>query len=216
MTAQELSIGGAGQPMNSAGSSEVRQTESRNRVAGLLLFVALLAALAAAGWGVLSSLGDRDEVPARVGEPVAVSGGVLSVDSVAPESMAPMQMGKFSASGMNMSGAGMDMAPEGQRRFTVEVTLAAGEASSLAYSADDFRISGDGLEVSGPYRDQLAGESLSPESAVSGTLVFQVPDKAKNLMLSFDDGRQVALDLPPASGDHGHSSGGGQGGGHDH
>lgn len=178
----------------------------RKKVARLLLFAALLAALAIAGWGVYSSVGNQDEIPARIGEPVAVSGGAMTVDSVAPESMAPMQASKFSASGMNMSGMGMDMAPEGKRRFTVETTLAAGADSGLAYSADDFRVSGSGLGSVAPLRDQLEGESLSAGSAVSGTLVFQVPDEANDLMLSYEGGQPVALDLGPGGGGHGHTS----------
>lgn len=48
-----------------------------------------------------------------VGEVAEVPGGLLRVDAVLPEHMAPLQMGKFSQSGMNMSGMGVDMVPEG-------------------------------------------------------------------------------------------------------
>lgn len=202
MTTRQLYLGEAYGPAKTDGFGEARSPERRRKVAGFLLFAALLGALVVAGWGVLSSLGNRDEVPARLGEPVALPGGALVVDGVTPESMAPMQTSKFSASGMNMPAMGMDMAPEGYRRFTVEVTLAAGEAASLAYSAEDFRVSGNGTKTVAPLRDQLEGASLPAGSEISGTLVFQVPDEAKNLTLSYRGGQPVALDLGPKSGGH--------------
>ena len=119
--------------------------------------------------------------------------------------MAPMQSDKFAASGMNMSSMGMDMAPEGQRRFTVGVTLAAGKSGGLDYSAEDFQIEGEGIEKSVPIRDQLEGETVSSGGAISGNLVFQIPEDASDLTLSFKESRPVALDLPPASEEGVHS-----------
>lgn len=186
-------------------SAEKEPSRRRPLIAGALLFVATLAAIAVGGWGLLASLASPAP-PAAVGEAVEVpGGGLLRVDGVTPEHMAPMKMNKFGASGMSMQSTGMDMAPEGFRRFTVDVSLAAREGGSFSYSAKDFTLSGERVEETAPLRHQLEAGTLASGSATSGALVFQVPEEASNLMLSFGDGRQpVALDLAP---DKGHSHG---------
>ncbi len=196
--------------------SSARTGARRTKTAGFFLAVLTLAVLAAGGWGLLSSL--SAEVPsraARVGEPVEVPGGSLLVGSVTPEHMAPMQSKKFAASGMGMSSMGMDMAPEGQRRFAVDVTLAA-ERGDLSYSPEDFRISGKGMnKEAGPIRSQLDAGTIAAGGAISGTLVFQAPQEASALMLSFgEEGPKVALDLKPDAESNGHAHGGGHSHGH--
>lgn len=166
----------------------------RSLFGGIFLAVAVLAALVARGWGVVSSL-TAEAPPARIGEPVEAGAGLVRVDAVTPEHMAPMQKGKFAASGMSMSSMGMDMAPEGYERFAVDVTLIA-ENGDLSYSPKDFRLSAEGAKEHGPVRDQLAEGTIAEGSAVSGILVFQAPEKARNLTLTFDEGRKIALDLP--------------------
>ena len=201
---------------NPAIPAPVGAAKGRARAANLLLLAAVVAALAAGVWGLISLLG-TEAPPARVGEAVEVSGGVVAVDKVTPEHMAPMQSSKFSAGGMNMSSMGMDMAPEGYERFAVFVTLAADEDGDLAYSSEDFRVSGEGMKEDGPVRSELEVGTIPAGSAVSGNLVFQAPEEAKELKLSFDGGRSVALDLGPAAGNSGHSHGGQpENGGHDH
>jgi Domain of unknown function (DUF4352) len=188
----------------------------RARGANVLLLAAVVAALAAGVWGVISSLG-TEAPPARVGEAVEVSGGSFVVDRVTPEHMAPMQSSKFSAGGMNMSSMGMDMAPEGYERFAVVVTLAADEDGALSYSPEDFRVSGGGMKEDGPVRSELDASTIPAGSAVSGNLVFQAPEEASKLRLSLDGGRSVALDLEQVAGDSGHAHGGQlEGDGHDH
>ena len=177
-----------------------------------------MAVLAAGGWGVISSL-NAESPPAGVGDAVGVPGGLLVVDKVTPERMAAMQTGKFANAGMSgMSSMGMDMAPEGQQRFVVDVTLAA-ESADLSYSPDDFRISGKGIKESGPVRHQLDAGTLPVGGAISGSLVFQAPVEAKELTLSFGDEEQkVALNPNPAGESHEHSHGGAppEGDGHSH
>ena len=168
-----------------------------------ILVLAVVAALAAGGWGLVSSLAG-EAPPARMGEAAAVPGGTLRVEKVMPEHMAPMKMGKFGQQGMNMAMPNMDMAPDGYTRFTVNVTLEA-RGGELAYAPEDFRLSGEGFETDGPVRSQLGQGAIPDGSAVSGNLVFQAPEKAEGLTLEFDDGRQVALDLPAGKGEsHGH------------
>ena len=171
---------------------------SKHRARAVRIFVSLvtLTALLAGGWGFLSSFG-AEAVPSRVGEMVEVRGGLFRVDKVAPGNMQPAhEEGKPAESGTSMPGSGMDMAPEGQRSFTLDVTLIAREGD-LPYSGDRFRLSGEGIKESGPVRNQLNAGTVPQGSAVSGSLVFQAPEEAKGLRLSFDGGTPVALDLEP-------------------
>ena len=170
---------------------------------GLILVLAVAAALAAGGWGAISSLtGERP--PAPVGESVAVPDGLFRVEGVTPEHMAPMKMGKFGQQGMNMAMPNMDMAPDGYERFAVNVTLEA-RGAGLDYAPTDFRLSGEGVRDHEPIRSQLGEGAVPNGSAVSGNLVFQAPEDAKNLKLEFDGGRAVALNAPAGEGGgHGH------------
>ena len=170
----------------------------RALIGGLILALAVLVALVAGGWGLVSSL-TGEEPPARSGEAATVPGGALLVEKVAPEHMASMQMGKFGQQGMNMAMPNMDMALDGYTRFSVDVTLGA-RGGELAYASEDFRLSGEGFKTDGPVRSQL-GEGVVPDgSAVSGNLVFQTPKDAKGLTPEFDGGRPVALGLPAQEG----------------
>jgi hypothetical protein len=168
-------------------------------IAGVVLAVQLIARGAAAA------------EPAQLGEMVELPGGLLRVDQVTPETMAPMHAGNFGKSGMNMSGMGVDMTPEGYRRFTVEFTVAAEARGGLQFAPEQFHVTGSGMEVATPLRSQL-GDQFAPQgSAFTGSLVFQVPDKASNLVLSLDDSSQpISLDLPTADDHHDHDDG------HDH
>lgn len=188
-----------------AATRGARRRGARARVASAALVLGVAASLAVGGWGVFSSLG-AGVAPARVGEAVEVPGGLVRVDRVAPEHMAQMQADKFAASGMNMSSMGMDMAPEGQRRFTVDVALAA-EGGDLGFFAEEFRITGKDMKETGPIRDGLEGKTVPAGGVVSGSLVFQVPEKASGIELSFDGGRPVALNLPAAKAGEGHGHG---------
>jgi hypothetical protein len=143
--------------------------------------------------------------PARVGETVTVPGGLLRLDRVAPEQMAPMQAGNFAGSGMNMSGMGMDMAPQGYRRFTVELTLAGQARGGLRYTADQFTVAGTDLPETGTYRHWLGNGTVPAGSAVAGSLLFQVPESADQVLLSFRGAEQAfVLDLGPNA--HGHGA----------
>ena len=192
----------------------------RAAVGHALLSAGVAFALSAGAWGTFASIG-AEPPAAKIGGWVDASGGLLRVDRVAPESMAAMQMGKFAEQGMSMGSAtGMDMAPDGQRRFAVDVTLAAPEDGELAYSTDEFRLTGAGLEGTGPHRDTLSEGSIPAGSRVSGTLVFQAPEDADGLELRLGEGGDpVALPLEPISGNGGGEDGGaegGAGGGHQH
>ena len=175
----------------------------RALLGALILAFAVAAALAAGGWGAISSL-TGEAPPARVGENVTVPDGLFRVEGVTPEHMAPMKMGKFGQQGMNMAMPNMDMAPDGYERFSVNLSLQA-QGADLDYAPEDFRLSGKGVEDQQPIRSQLGEGSVPDGSAVSGSLVFQAPEDAKDLKLEFKGGRAVALDAPAGKGGgHGH------------
>jgi hypothetical protein len=180
-------------------------------VASILIVVAALMIAGAFLTVQLIARGAAAAEPVRLGEMVELPGGLLRVDRITPENMAPMHAGNFGKSGMNMSGMGVDMTPEGYRRFTVEFTVAAKARDGLQFAPEQFHVTGSGMEVVTPLRSQL-GEQFAPQgSAFTGSLVFQVPDKASNLVLSFDNSSQaISLDLPTADDQHGHDDG------HDH
>lgn len=198
-----------------ASSVIARTGEWRRRMANLSLVLFVVAVLAAGGWGLYGTLA-TETPPARLGEAVEVPGGLMSVDRAYPWHMAPMQMGNFANAGMNMAGSTkMDMPPEGQRRLNVEFSLRAESGADLSYSSEDFRISGEGMKETGPYQSKLGAGTVPAGSAVSGSITFQVPEKANNLMVGFGDGgRKVALDLKPVPGNNGHLEGAGHSGGH--
>ena len=72
---------------------------------------------------------------------------------------------------------------------------------------EDFRLTGEGMKATGPLRSKIGSGKIPAGSAVSNTLVFQVPEKAKDLTLSFGGGRPVALDLPAGKGGRSHGGG---------
>lgn len=193
----------------------------RKTLAGAVLSVAVAGALAAGGWGlVLAQVSPPTPAAGAavpMGEAAEVPGGLLRVDDVLPERMEHAQTGKFAQSGMNMSGMGVDMVPEGQQRFTVEISLAAG-SGGLDYSAGDFRLSGEGVKESAPIRSQLGDGALPAGSETHGGLIFQAPQGARDLTLSFDGGEPVALELEGSGAGSSHASGEGEagGGGHGH
>ena len=200
----------SGGALDEMGAATPPRNSERRGVAAiairLLLGLLTVGLLAGSGWGVLS-YGAPQRLPASEGEAVEVPGGLLRVERAVGEKMAPMQNGKFKDQGMNMSAAGMDMAPKGYRRFAVQVALAA-DAEELSYAPDDFRASAGGDEGSGPVRSQLGDGLVAPGSEVAGTLVFQVPEGKEQALLSFKDGtRPVSVRLGQAEGEHEHSRG---------
>lgn len=142
--------------------------------------------------------------PLSVGEPVALGTGSLRVDRVLPEQMAPMNMGQFASSGMQMSSSVPDMTPHGLSRFIVEVTLDNDGDSPLRYSTCDFRVGGTGLSPVRPLRSELPEGVLLAGHSVSGSLVFQVPEGSEDLLLRMR-GAARAVALPDeAAHAHGH------------
>ncbi|AHY46492.1 Hypothetical Protein RradSPS_1209 [Rubrobacter radiotolerans] len=168
--------------------------------------LAALVVLALGVWGAFVALGTEPS-PARIGETVEVPGGLLRVEGITSESMAAMQPGKFAQSGMSMSASGMDMAPEGYRRFYVEFTAADAGGDGVGLRAGDFRVSGTGAQPVAPLRSSLGDGLVGPGQSLSGSLLFQVPESARDLRLVAPGGATVDLDAPAKEagrGAHGH------------
>src|ERR687885_165684 len=173
----------------------------------LLVFVVALTSAGAYLAAELFSHGSRDAEVAHLGEPVEVPGGLLRVDRVIPEHLAPMHNNKFGQSGMSMSAMGIDVPPKGYRRFTVEITLAAEARAGLHSTAGQFHLTGKGMSETGTLRHRLGDGVIPSGSASSGSLTFQVPETASDLQLSFRGGeRPIALPLGPASHSDDHES----------
>lgn len=68
----------------------------------------------------------------------------------------------------------------------------ASSKGGLDYSAGGFRLSGEGIEGPAPIRSQLGDDTLPAGSETHVALIFQAPEEAKGLALSFDDGEPVA------------------------
>ena len=175
-----------------------------------MLVLASIAVFVAGYWGLQAAEDEthHEHIPAvaALGETVEIPGGLLRVDRIIPESMVPMQMNNFAASGMNMSASGMDMAPDGYRRFAVGLTLVGEAESGLQYSPDDFQVTAEGMEATGPHRHTFVGEPIPTGSSVTGELVFQVPDASAGILLTLPGAeRSVALDLGSTPADDNHS-----------
>ncbi|HEU4793009.1 MAG TPA: hypothetical protein VFS96_05060, partial [Nitrolancea sp.] len=143
-----------------------------------------------------------------VGEAIQIPDGLLRVEEIKPEVMSHT-MTKMSTT------MGLDMAPEGYRRFTVSVTLIGQAKSGLHYAADQFRISGEGVDKPTAIRYGLGNGVVPVGSATSGTLLFQVPNTTPHVLLTYGGGNQaIALDLPESGSSHDSPPQGGAGSDH--
>jgi hypothetical protein len=170
-----------------------------------ILFVIVMGMMLAGGvlaFDVLSRLPAVGAI-ARIHEAIPVPGGLLRVDRVIAEHMAAMQAQNFAKGGMPMSGMGMDMAPEGYRRFTVDVTLSAQARNGLHYTAEQFYVTGEGVSATAPLRHSFVTGVIPEGSNVVGTMLFQVPEAAGDLQLHFgEDTPAIILGLEPANHAH--------------
>lgn len=188
-----------GQGSSSRGSPlEVRQRPTRLAIVLLVIGVSLAASV------VLSQIVPGSQArrvpPARAGELVALVGGAVRVDRVTPEQTQPVLPGQFNRAA-STTGAGVDAVPPGHRRFSVGVTLVSHAAEGMRYGADRVWLTGTNLRTGGLHRHQLGAGLLPAGEAISGTLIFQVPNEATNLLLNVRDAdRPIRLDLPPVEG----------------
>lgn len=171
----------------------------RRRVGATLLMLMSATALFAGIWGYRASAPDASHSGPTSRFASRVDGGIAQVNQVIPESMAPMQLGKFAAMGMNMSGTVMDMTPEGYRRFTVELTLTANSRGGVQIAADGYVVTGLGMESTKPYRHSFETGVVPNGMSVTGTIVYQVPIKASQMALVLPGAeRAIPLALGPA------------------
>ncbi|MBI3241379.1 MAG: hypothetical protein HYZ49_03705 [Chloroflexi bacterium] len=166
------------------------------------LALAVVAVLAAGVWGLFSPrLASDSGAATSIGEFARVPGGLVRVDGVTPEHMADMNMQGFAATGMSMSAMGMDTAPEGYRRFSLDVTLVGQGKDGLRFSPAQFRVAGEGIEDAFPIRAELGDGWVPSGNVLNGSLLYQVPESASRLQLVVESGARPALillELPPA------------------
>lgn len=169
------------------------------------LIVALLALLSILSIGVTIDAALRSGLiggPAFPGDELPLPGGLMVINEVIPEHLAPMQHANFARLGMSMNTMVPDATPEGFRSFTVLLTLAGRDADGLSIDIEQFTVSGSGLEPTAPLRSDIAVDWIAPGNRLEGTLVFRVPETATDLTLRYADGRAVALDPGPGGAGH--------------
>lgn len=180
------------------------QTATSTPIVKSFLALAIVAVLAAGVWGFFAPRQASDSTAmTRIGEFARAPGGLMRVDGVTPEHMADMNMQGFAASGMSMSAMGMDTAPEGYRRFSLEVTLVGQGKDGLRFLPSQFRVTGEGMEDAFPLRAELGDGWVPSGNVLNGSLLYQVPEPATGLKLVFGTA-SFALELPPAEPHDGH------------
>lgn len=163
--------------------------------------------------GVLAALGGAATVEqarrhggigwtAAAGDTVAVPGGTISVTAVIPETIGPMNHSGYAQLGMSMQTMVPDSTPEGQRTFTVLVSLAGTGAAGLDAGAERFTVSGHGLAAVEPLRAELGDALVPPGSGKTGVLVFRVPAELEAVTLRYDGGHPITLQLGEAPEHH--------------
>jgi hypothetical protein len=173
-----------------------RAAASRPLRAWAVLSLAVAAVLGAGVWGLSVSRGGRGGEPAAVGDAVAVSGGTLRVLRVADQAIDTSM--PMSGPGMSMStpGAALPDTPAGFRRVAIELLLAADEGAAIRLESRDFRVTTTRSGVLAPIAERSRTTFVAPGTAVSRSLVFQVPAESKTLTLSVRDGeRPIVLNL---------------------
>lgn len=163
--------------------------------------------------GVLAALGGAATVEqarryggigwtAAAGDTVVVPGGTISVTAVIPETIGPMNHSGYARLGMTMQTMVPDSTPEGQRTFTVLVSLVSTGANGLDAEAERFTVSGVGLTAVGPLRAELGDALVPPGSGKTGVLVFRVPAELEVVTLRYDGGHPITLQLGEAPDHH--------------
>ncbi len=157
----------------------------------LVVAVPAAAVIAAGVWGLTAPRGGTDEhadAAAAVGAWVEAPGGFYRVDAVGDRALAH-----------KMIGMDPDPVPKGFRRLGVDVTLAGESSAGLDVGPDRFAVVGAAMKPAGPIRARLDDGLLAQGSQISGSLVFEVPEKAADLQLRFEGGSHgVALPVGPS------------------
>lgn len=139
---------------------------------------------------------------AAPGDDVALPGGRMRVEAVIPEQLAPMNHERFARLGMAMSAMVPDSTPEGQRTFTVLLSLVGQGPDGLDVRAERFSVSAPGLGPIAPLRSDMGTTTVPPGSGMTGTLVFRVPADAETLSLRYDGAYPIVLQLGEAPKHH--------------
>lgn len=153
-----------------------------------------LLAFAAAGWWGLSTREPVTEL-ASMDEAIRIPGGELRVTSMRPEIMASMN-----GPGMSMP----DMAPEGYRRFVVDIEVRGTSGSGVTYDPKLVRLEVPGLPPAPPLRAVNPSAVVGRGETLELSLLFQAPEAADSLALTYEGARQRVLLEGDLGAGHGH------------
>lgn len=152
----------------------------RHLVALVVAVLGLLGALLAGWWGLGADRGSDHVTPSNGW--VEIADGWVRLDEVADRSVTHSRMPNM----QTMPDA--DPVPGGHVRYLVGLSVAADDRG-LRWGADDILVSGTGMPPARPHGVEL-GDGLVPAgSTVSGTVTVDVPERARDVVLSFGDAR---------------------------
>lgn len=166
---------------------------------------ALIGLLAALGLGLtLQQIGSMGGVvwAAAVGDEVPIPGGTMRIEEVMPEHLDPMNHGRFASLGMTMQAMVPDSTPEGQRTFSVLVTLIGQGPDGLQLSAEQFTLSGGAVAGVAPLRSDQGRYLVPPGSGMTALLVYRVPVELESATMRYAGGMPVVLTLGKARAHH--------------
>jgi hypothetical protein len=179
-----------------------RSPRTRGTTLTIAVLIGLLALLGL-GLNLRQAAGNGGVIwAASIGDEVSIPGGLLRVDEAIPEHLDPMNHGQFARLGMTMTAMVPDATPEGQRTFTLLVSLIGRGADGIEASSDQFTVSGPGFSAVTPLRADLGGGLVPSGSALTGVLVFRVPEAAQSVTLRYAGGRSIAVNLGEAPDHH--------------
>jgi len=158
----------------------------------VLVVLAVLAVLGAV-LGLRSALGS-DSTPSEDGR-LALPHGTLVVNTVTPEIM---QHPKGMPASMMP-----DPVPDGFQRFAVDLTIFADDGGPARYDAAELQVTGKGFEPSTPIRGTLGSGTIPEGGRVTGSVLFQVPDDVRSVLLGVrGESEQVRVRVPAGAGHH--------------
>ena len=162
------------------------------RVTLVLVVVAVLAVL-----GAIAALrAVNEDAGTTAGDELALRRSSLVVGAVTPEVMKHPK---------GMPATMMpDPVPEGFQRFSVDVTVYAEKTGPAAYAARRIRVTDPDGRSSAPIRGTLGSGTIPAGGQVRGSVLFEVPEAARTVMLSVGgDSSRIRLRIPANVGHHG-------------
>lgn len=173
---------------------EVDRLRLRHLVALALALLGLVAALLTGLWGLGADRG-ADATSSSEGW-IEITDGWVHLDDVVDRSVVHSGMPNM----QTMPDA--DPVPDGHARYLVQLSVAADERG-LTWDVGDLHVSGAGMSTARPHAVELGDGRVPPGSTVSGTVTIDVPEEARDLVLTFGRAR-LPLDQKSSGTEAGH------------